>query len=253
MPCTGEAIAADTTVIFRFVTGLSSTIFVVSYKGKTLDRRTKQYKTIKKDGEVFTSEKIREYKMVEWTIEFIQSQGYSISQKAVMLLVEHIGNDLSRISNEVEKLVVNLGNRKDISEDDIENFVGISKEYNVFELQDAISKKDLSKAIRVIQYFEGNPKAAPIQKVLPALYGYFSKLYTIFGMADKNDAAVKTLFYNNPFAAKQAMEAANLFTYHGVEKALLLLHQYNLRSVGVNDSGTGDASLLKEMVVKMIS
>lgn len=232
---------------------LRSTIFVVSYKEKTLDKRTKLYKTIKKEGEVFTSEKIREYKLVEWVTDYLKSQDFTMTPKAINLLTEHLGNDLNRIVNELDKLTLNLGQRKNITEDDIENFVGISKEYNAFELQDALSKKDMVKAIKIIQYFEGNPKAVPIQLVLPALYGYFSKLYVIFGMADKSEAAVKHLFYNNSFAAKDALTAAKKYSYEGVEKALLLLHEYNLKSVGVNDTGTSNGSLLKEMVVKMMT
>lgn len=231
---------------------LASTIFVVSYKEKTLDKRTKLYKTIKKDGEVFTSEKIKEYKLVDWVTDYVQSQDFSMSQKGILLLVDHLGNDLNRIVNELEKITVNLGQRKTITEDDIEKYVGVSKEYNAFELQAAMSKKDLAKAIKIIQYFEGNPKAAPIQLVLPALYGFFSKLYIIFGMADKSEAAVKPFFYNNPYAAKEALATAKMYGYDGVERALLLLHEYNLKSVGVNDSGTSDGSLLKEMVVKMM-
>ena len=231
---------------------LASTIFVVSYKEKTLDKRTKLYKIIKKDGEVFTSEKIKEYKLADWVTDYVQSQDFSMSQKGVLLLVDHLGNDLNRIVNELEKITVNLGQRKTITEDDIEKYVGVSKEYNAFELQAAMSKKDLAKAIKIIQYFEGNPKAAPIQLVLPALYGFFSKLYIIFGMADKSEAAVKPFFYNNPYAAKEALATAKMYGYDGVERALLLLHEYNLKSVGVNDSGTSDGSLLKEMVVKMM-
>lgn len=231
---------------------LTSTIFVVSYKEKTLDKRTKLYKTIKKDGEVFTSEKIKEYKLVDWVTDYVQSQDFSMSQKGVLLLVDHLGNDLNRVVHELEKITVNLGQRKTITEDDIEKYVGVSKEYNAFELQAAMSKKDLAKAIKIIQYFEGNPKAAPIQLVLPALYGFFSKLYIIFGMADKSEAAVKPFFYNNPYAAKEALATAKMYGYEGVERALLLLHEYNLKSVGVNDSGTSDGSLLKEMVVKMM-
>ena len=231
---------------------LASTIFVVSYKEKTLDKRTKLYKTIKKDGEVFTSEKIKEYKVADWVTDYVQSQDFSMSQKGVLLLVDHLGNDLNRIVNELEKITVNLGQRKTITEDDIEKYVGVSKEYNAFELQAAMSKKDLAKAIKIIQYFEGNPKAAPIQLVLPALYGLFSKLYIIFGMTDKSEAAVKPFFYNNSYAAKEALATAKMYGYDGVERALLLLHEYNLKSVGVNDSGTSDGSLLKEMVVKMM-
>jgi DNA polymerase III subunit delta len=232
---------------------LKSTVFVVSYKEKTLDKRTKLYKTIKKDGEVFTSEKIKEYKMVEWVTDYMQQQGLDMGQKAIILLVDFVGNDLNRLTNEIEKITVNLGNRKTITEDDIEKYVGVSKEYNAFELQSAMSKKDLAKAIKIIQYFESNPKAAPIQLVLPALYGFFSKLYSVFGMADKSEAAIRPLFYNNPFAAKEAMAAIKMYGYEGIEKALLLLHEYNLRSIGVNDTGTSDGSLLKEMVVKMMN
>lgn len=231
---------------------LGSTIFVVSYKEKTLDKRTKLYKTIKKDGEIFTSEKVRDYKLVEWVTDYLKSQDFTMTPKAIILLTEHLGNDLSRIVNELEKLTVNLGQRKSINEDDIEKFVGVSKEYNVFELQDALSKKDLAKAIRIIQYFEGNPKAAPIQMVLPALYGYFSKLYSIFGTADKSEAGIKHLFFNNAYAAKDALVAAKKYNYEGVERSLLLLHEYNLKSVGVNSTGTSDASLMKELVVKMM-
>lgn len=231
---------------------LSSTIFVVSYKEKTLDKRTKLYKTIKKDGEVFTAEKVKDYKMVEWVTDYVAQQGFKMDQKAIILLVDFVGNDLSRITNEIEKITVNLGKRNTITEDDIEKYVGVSKEYNAFELQSAMSKKNLAKAITIIQYFESNPKAAPIQLVLPALYGFFSKLYIVFGMTDKSENAVKSLFYNNPFAAKEAIGAMKLYGYEGIEKALLLLHEFNLKSVGVNDTGTSDGSLLKEMVVKMM-
>lgn len=231
---------------------LPSTIFVVSYKEKTLDKRTKLYKTIKKEGEVFTSEKIRDYKMVEWVKEYVGQQDFEMTPKAIALLVEFVGNDLSRVTNEIEKVTVNLGNRKSITEDDIEKYVGISKEYNAFELQNALAVKDMAKAIKIIQYYESNPKAAPIQLVLPSLYNFFSKLYSIYGIADKTENGVKSLFYNNPFAAREGLAAAKLYGYEGVEKALLLLHEYNLKSVGVGSSNVSDGSLMKEMVVKMM-
>lgn len=231
---------------------LSSTIFVVSYKEKTLDKRTKLYKTIKKEGEVFTSEKVRDYKMVEWVKDYVSQQQFEMTAKAIALLVEFVGNDLSRVTNELEKVTVNLGNRKSITEDDIEKYVGISKEYNAFELQNALAVKDMAKAIKIIQYYESNPKAAPIQLVLPSLYNFFSKLYSIYGMTDKSENGVKHLFYNNPFAAREGLAAAKLYGYDGVEKALLLLHEYNLKSVGIHSAGVSDGSLMKEMVVKMM-
>ncbi len=231
---------------------LSSTIFVVGHKTKTLDKRGKLYKLLKKSAEIFTSEKIKDYKLQEWIGEYVRSQGYKINSKAIILLDEHIGNDLNRIVNEIEKLALNLKGKKDITEDDIENFIGISKEYNVFELQAAIAKKDLAKAIKIIQYFEGNPKAGPIQMVLPALYASFSKVYTVFGMKDRSEAALKPHFYFNSTAVKNALETINNYGYDGIERILLLLHHYNLKGVGVGDTGTSDASLMKEMVVKMV-
>ena len=232
---------------------LASTIFVISHKEKTVNKTTKLGRLVKKNAELFNSEKIKDYKLVEWVTDYVKAQDFSLSQKGVQLLADHLGNDLNRIVHELEKITVNLGQRKTITEDDIEKYVGVSKEYNAFELQAALSTKNLAKAIRIIQYFEGNPKAAPIQLVLPALYGYFSKLYIIFGMADKSENAIKQFFYNNPFAAREALATAKLYGYDGVERALLLLHEYNLKSVGVNDSGTSDGSLMKEMVVKMIA
>jgi DNA polymerase-3 subunit delta len=232
---------------------LSSTIFVVAHKTKTLDKRSKLYKLLKKSAEIFTSEKIKDYKLQEWIGEYVRSQGYKINAKAISLLDEHIGNDLNRIVNEIEKLALNLKGKKDITEDDIERYIGISKEYNVFELQAAIAKKDLAKAIKIIQYFEGNPKAGPIQMVLPALYASFSKVYTVFGMHDRSEAALKPHFYFNGNAVKSALETINNYGYDGIERILLLLHHYNLKGVGVGDTGTSDASLMKEMVVKMVT
>jgi DNA polymerase-3 subunit delta len=232
---------------------LSSTIFVAGYKTKTLDKRGRLYKLLKKSAEIFTSEKIKDYKLQEWIGEYVRSQGYQINSKAISLLDEHIGNDLNRIVNEIEKLALNLKGKKDITEDDIEKFIGISKEYNVFELQAAIAKKDLAKAIKIIQYFEGNPKAGPIQMVLPALYASFSKVYTVFGMPDKSEAALKPHFYFNSNAVRNAMDTISNYGYDGIERILLLLHHYNLKGVGVGDTGTSDASLMKEMVVKMVA
>ncbi|MBL0056965.1 MAG: DNA polymerase III subunit delta [Chitinophagaceae bacterium] len=231
---------------------LASTVFVVGYKGKTLDKRTKLYKSLKASAEIFNSEKIKDYKLQEWISQYLLSKGYSINAKAVSLLDEHIGNDLARIVNEIEKLDLNLKGKKTITEDDIERYIGISKEYNVFELQSAIAKKDLNRALTIIGYFGANPKAGPIQLVLPALYASFSKIYTVFGMKDKSEAALRPHFYNNSFAVKGALEAIRNYGYEGIEKILLLLHHYNLKGVGVGDPGTSDASLMREMVVKMI-
>lgn len=232
---------------------LPSTVFVIAYKDKKIDGRTSFARAVKKHGELFQSKKIYESQLPEWTKDMVLAKGFDITPQALQLLIDHIGNDLNRLENEVEKVWINLGTKKKIDEDDIEKYVGISKEFNAFELQAAIAKKDLAKAIRIIQYFHANPKAAPIQMILPAVYSYFSKVYSIFGLDDKSENGVKGLFSNNFYAAKDGLAAAKTYGLQGIEKILLLLHEYNLKSIGVNDAGTSDADLMKEMVVKMVS
>ncbi|MFI5128636.1 MAG: DNA polymerase III subunit delta [Chitinophagales bacterium] len=230
---------------------LKSTVFVVSYKNKKVDGRTKFAKLLKEKGVLVSTKKMYDNQLPEWIKELIESKGLSISPKGLALLGDHIGNDLTRIENEVEKIRVNLGKRKTITEEDIEEFVGVSKEFNVFELQSALAKKDLPKAIRIIQYFEANPKAAPIQLILPSLYGFFSKVFMIFGANTTDEKAIATAI-GVTFVSKDHLQASRNYKYQEVENAILLLHKYNLRSIGVNDIGTEDASLLKEMVIRMI-
>jgi len=232
---------------------LGSTVLVVSYKDKKIDGRTKFAKLLKERGVLLSTKKIYENQLPQWTEEIVNNHGYEISRKAIMLLVDHIGNDLSRIENEIEKLLVNLGNRKTINEDDIEQFIGISKEFNVFEFQNALAAKDLSNCIRIVQYFEDNPKAAPIQLIFPSLYSFFSKLYMIHGLNSRDEKTVAASLGVNPFFVKDYLKAVTIYSFPDVEKAILLLHHYNLRSVGVADIGTEDASLLKEMVYKIIA
>jgi len=231
---------------------LDSTIFVVSFKDKKLDGRGKLARLLKQKGEVVTTRKMYENQLPDWTNNHIQGLGFTISQKALMLLIDHIGNDLSRLVNEIDKILLNLQDRKNITEDEIEEFVGISKEYNVFELQSAMAQKDMYKAIRIITYFEANPKAAPIQLVLPALYGFFSKVYMLYGIDAKDEKSAAATIGVPPFFIKDYLSAARKYDYNGITNALLLLHHYNLKSIGVGDSGSADAALLKEMVVKMI-
>ena len=232
---------------------LGSTIFVVAYKEKKLDARKKFSKLVKEKAVLVTTKKIYEKDLPEWTQQLVQSKGLSITQKGLALLVDHIGNDLTRIENEVDKLSINLGKRTGITEDDIEQYIGVSKDYNVFELQSALAAKDLARCIRIIQYFEANPKAGPIQLVLPSLYSFFSKVFMVFGAGTNDEKTIATSIGVNPYFMKDYMQAARLYTYPDVEKVLLLLHNYNLKSVGVGSINTEDASLMKEMVVKMMA
>jgi DNA polymerase-3 subunit delta len=230
---------------------LTSTIFIVSYKDKKVDGRTKFAKTLKEKGVLITTKKMYDNQVPEWTQELLETKGLSISPKGLALFVDHIGNDLTRIENEINKISINLGKRKMITEEDIEEFVGVSKDFNVFELQSAIAHRDFAKALRIIQYFEANPKAAPIQLVLPSLYSFFSKVFMVFGAGTTDEKGVAAAIGVNAFFVKDYMQAAKIYNFQGVERILLLLHQYNLKSIGINSPATEDASLLKEMLYKM--
>ena len=231
---------------------LPSTILVVSYKGKTLDGRQKFSKLIKKKGEVFLSKKMYENQLPGWINSYLQANGFTIKPKALALLVDHIGNDLSRIVNEIEKLSLNL-KEKNITEDDIEKFIGISKEYNIFELQNALSRKDQAKAIRIIQYFEANPKAVPIQLILPSLYSYFSKILTVYQMHDKSERAIKPVFNYNPALVEQVMETIKNYSFLEMEQVILLLHDSNLKSIGIGNTGISAGALMKELSYKIMN
>ena len=230
---------------------LGSTVFIVAYKDKKVDGRSKLAKLLKQKAVLITTKKIYDNQLPEWTQELLRSKQLSISPKGLALLVDHIGNDLTRIENEIEKISINLGKRKTITEEDIEEFVGVSKDFNVFELQSALARKDLAKSIRIIQYFESNPKAAPMQLILPSLYGFFSKVFMVFGAGTQDEKAIAMAIGVNSFFVKDYLQAAKVYDYQGIERILLLLHQYNLKSIGINNAGTEDGSLLKEMVCKM--
>ena len=231
---------------------LSSTILVVAYKNKKVDGRTKLAKLIKEKGTILSTKKLYDNDLPEWTQQLVKSKGYSINRKALFLLIDHIGNDLNRLNNEIDKLMLNLGTRDTITEDDIETYVGISKEFNVFELQHAIASRDLYKAVRIINYFEANPKAAPMQLILPSLYNFFSKVQMIYSVSSRDEKAIATAIGVNNFFVRDYINAAQQYSETTIERLLLLLHQYNLKSIGIDSIDTSDAMLLKEMTVKIM-
>lgn len=232
---------------------LLSTILVVAYKNKKVDGRTKLAKIIKDKGVLLTTKKLYENELPDWTQQLVRSKGFTIAGKALFLLIDHIGNDLSRLNNEIDKLALNMGDRKSITEDDIEAYVGVSKEFNVFELQHAVATRDLYKAIRIVQYFEANPKAAPLPLIFPSLYNFFSKVLMVYSVPAKDEKSLAAAIGVHAFFAKDYLQAAKVYKHQHVENIILLLHEYNLKSIGINDSGTEDALLLKEMIVKMMS
>lgn len=230
---------------------LASTIFIVAHKQKTVDKRKTLYKTIETKTVHFVSKAISDYQLSEWIRTTVEKKGYTIAPKAIKLLEEHIGNDLNRIVNEIDKIALNLGTKESIDDADIEKYIGINKEYNVFELQSAVATKDLYKAMKIIHYFEQNPKAGPLHYILPTLYGLFGKAYAATALKDKSDYSLKSIFfYSN--AIQEGRSVLTKYGNAGIEKTLLLLHNYNLKGIGIGSTGSSEAALLKELVMKIM-
>ena len=229
-----------------------STIFIVAYKDKKLDRRKQLSKLVAKHGELFTSKKLYDNQLPAWVDQMVAEQGLTIQPRARQLMVDHIGNDLARLYNETVKLAVNLGKRKSITEDDIENFIGISKEFNVFELQSAFGQKNLTKTVQIIQYFESNPKAGPIQMILPSLFNFFSRVYMLYSLRGADNQTQATQLGVQPYFLHEYQSSAQKYSYQQIERALLLIHHYNLKSVGIHQAKSTDADLMKELAVKIM-
>lgn len=232
---------------------LTSTILVIAYKEKKLDNRKKVARLIKEKGTFVSFKKLNEKEVAAWIEQRLASKQQKITPRALLLMVDHLGSELSKVEQELEKLQLNCSPGSVIDEDLIERFVGVSKEFNVFELQTALAQKDFLKAFRIIQYFKQNPKAAPLQLILPLLYSFFSKVYMLFGADTSDDRSLASQLGIPPFSIRNYKEAARLYGYQGTELTLLLLHQYNLKSVGVGATSTEDSSLLKELIFKMTS
>lgn len=230
-----------------------TTILVLCYKYRKLDKRTKISKEIEKSAVLFESKKLYADKVPAWVVSYVKSKGYTISEKAAGLISEYLGTDLSRVSNELDKLMISLKTGSEISPSQIESGIGISKDYNVFELQDAMGRRDSLKVARIIRYFGANPKNNPLVMILPALANYFTKIITVHAYRGKAGANLSVLLGVNPYFVKDYEIAARNYPLDAAIAAISLIHEYDLKSKGVNNAGTGDNDLLKEMVFRIMN
>ncbi|OJW14946.1 DNA polymerase III subunit delta [Mucilaginibacter sp. 44-25] len=228
---------------------LQSTVLVFCYKYGKFDKRKKTYKAIDKHGLVFESTALYDNKIPGWIEAYITEKKYRISQQASAMLAEYLGNDLSKIANELDKLMLNIARGQEISLKDIQDNIGISKEYNVFELQAALVKKDAYKVNQIINYFEANPKANPIVLVLGNLNNFFSKVLAYHYVKDKSNAARELGV--NPYFLKDYEQAARGYTLGKVFQVISYLREYDLKSKGV-DSNTDHGGLMRELMFKII-
>jgi DNA polymerase-3 subunit delta len=228
---------------------LPSTILVFCYKYGKFDKRKKTYKAIDKNGLIFESNPLYDNKIPDWIEGYVSKKGFRINQQATYMLSEYLGNDLSKIANELEKLMLNINTGQEITLDLVQNNIGISKEYNVFELQAALGKKDVFKVNQIVNYFEANPKANPIVVVLGNLNNFFSKVLAFHYLKDRANAARELGV--NPYFIKDYEQAARSYDYAKSMRIISYLREYDLKSKGV-DSNAEDGALLRELMFKIL-
>lgn len=232
---------------------LTSTILVINYKYKTLDKRKKLYKSIGKSGILFESKKLYDNQVPTWISSYLKTKGYTIEPKASALLSEFLGSDLSKISHEIDKLEIALGTDvKQITAADIEANIGISKDYNNFELQKAVLSKNITQANKIILAFGKNPKDHPIQVTISTLFGYFQKLLAYYYLPDKSKMSVASALKINPYFVSDYVTGARHYNAWKVMQVIDLLRTYDMKSKGFDSPTTNSGELLKELIFKIM-
>ncbi len=233
---------------------LKSTILVINYKYKPLDKRKKLYKAIQENGILFESKKLYDNEVPAWINAYLKNRNRTIDPSAGMLLNEYLGNDLSKIANELDKLIITLPEREfNITTSHIERNIGISKDYNNFELHKALTQRNVLKANRIVNYFTHNQKDNPFTMTIATLYHFYSKVLTyhfIKNKSDKKNVAVSLKV--NPYFVGDYEKAAKQYNPKKTVEIISLLREYDLKSKGSNNVSTSDGELLKELVYKIL-
>ncbi|SEB83972.1 DNA polymerase III, delta subunit [Tenacibaculum sp. MAR_2009_124] len=229
-----------------------STILVFNYKYKKLDKRKKAYKAISKNGVLFESKKLYENQVADWIRKVLGGKKYNIEPKASQMLVEFLGTDLSKISNELEKLVSVLPAETIISAQHIEENIGISKDFNNFELRKAVGEKDIVKANRIITYFAQNPKNNPLVMTISLLNSFFTQLLMYHGLKDKSKASVAKNLGVNPYFVDDYVTAARNYPMRKVSQVIALLRDADMKSKGVGGNALSQSDILKELLFMIL-
>lgn len=238
-----------------FKTPLVSTILVINYKYKSLDKRTKAYSTLnnQKHAVLFESKKLYDNQVGPWIAGYVKENGLTIEPKAQVMLTEFLGSELEKVVQAIDKLLVAMGpGNTHITVDHVVKNIGVSKEYNPFELQAALINKDVIKANRIVKAFAANPKDYPLPVVTSTLFGYFSKLLLYYYLTDKSKGAVASALKINPFFVGDYQTGAKNYTGIKVAQIISLLREYDLKGKGFGNVSASNGDLLKELVFKIL-
>ncbi|HLO90947.1 MAG TPA: DNA polymerase III subunit delta [Lentimicrobium sp.] len=231
---------------------LASTILVLCYKHKKYDKRKALAKLVEKKGIYYESGRMYQEKMPAWITDFVTSKGYKINPKAAVLLGDFLGTDLSKVANEIGKLFILFPKGSTITEEIIEKNIGISKDYNFFEFQEALASKNIEKANRIVNFFNSNPKENPLVKIVPMTYNFFSKVIICATLPDKSQSSIASALGIAPFMTRDYVKASGNYSFEKLNSVISILREFDLKSKGVDIGSIQGPDLMKEMVFRIL-
>lgn len=229
-----------------------TTILVLAHKHKLFDKRKALYKSLEKNACVLETKKLYENEIPKWIENYVQQKGLGISPVATALLVEYVGSDLTRLAKEIDKLSLNLGDSTSIDEKAVNQFVGQSREYSVFDLQKALIEKDILKANKIIYIFSQNPKENPVIPIVAILFQFFAKVLLVHQSTQKTNEHLAKLLGVNPFFVKDYLKAAQNYPLPKTIQCIHALRQADLQSKGVESGSMLESDILKELVFRIL-
>ncbi len=235
-----------------FITPQPSTILVIAYKNKKPDKRKTVFKSIARHAVVVESNKPYESQLPDWIGTYVKDKGHSVDLKATYMLVEYVGNDLERLANEIDKILINYAGPVEITSGIVQKYVGISKDYNSFELQRALAVRDIVKANRIVNYFNANPKTNPVIPVIALLFSFFSKLLIVHSTKDKSKKSLASETGVHPFFIDDYLIACRNYPLPKAIQNIHYIREADLRSKGVGANSMKEGEILKELVYKLL-
>ncbi len=233
---------------------VQSTILVINYKNKKVDGKTKLVKGIKKLEGAFLSDKLKEWEVPKWTSQYLSKKGFKLNNDIPTLVSDYLGNDLSKITNELDKMLLNLEKGATIDKKTVEKYIGIHRDYNLFALQNALAEKNVAQSFKIAQYFAANPNKNPLVLVLGNLFSFFNKLY-VYHQVKKLDwsTQMKALRTYNDYAYNQTSKAAVKYPPQKLQHIFQLIREADLKSKGIGMTSRNDDALYKELIYQILN
>ena len=232
---------------------MMSTVLIINYKYKRLDKRKKLFKNIQKFGIILDCKKMYENKIPIWITDVLKKDSYTIDYKSSFILTEYLGNDLNKINNQLNKLKILCSKEKIIDSKLIEKNIGISKEYNVFELRNAIGQKNFKKSIEISNYLSSNTSKHPVQLILSSIFNYFIQIFQLHCINNKSESNISKVLGINPYFVNEYVNASKKYSMKNISIIISLINECDLKSKGVGVPKISNNDLLRQLITQIIN